>query len=94
IGLNIDEFGAGASNLACLGGMPVRRLKMHGGHNGALTRIMLDIGHNLKVNVVATCVETESQRAYLAANGCSSMQGYYVSQPMARPELENWLAAR
>jgi diguanylate cyclase (GGDEF)-like protein/PAS domain S-box-containing protein len=94
IGLNIDEFGAGASNLACLGGMPVRRLKMHGGRAGALTRIMLDIGHNLNVNVVATCVETESQHAYLAANGCSSIQGYYVSQPLARPELERWLAAR
>jgi len=103
LGLNVDEFGAGASNLACLEALPVRRLKMspvpvwnigRAGHNGALAKTMLDIGNNLNMEVVATCVETQTQRDFLAAHGCSSMQGNFVTIPLTRPALEQWLTAR
>ena len=93
VGLNVDEFGAGASNLACLGGLPVRRLKMDGGHLGMPVKMMLDIGHNLNMKVVATRVENAAQHAFLARHGCTSMQGNLVSHPLPRAALERWLAA-
>ncbi|WEF33490.1 EAL domain-containing protein [Pseudoduganella chitinolytica] len=56
-----------------------------------LTKTMLDIGHNLNIPVVATGVETRDQRDFLAAHGCSRVQGHYISQPLARPALAEWL---
>ncbi len=102
IRLSVDEFGAGANNLSCLRALPVSQLKMTrqrvqeiGGHpgNGALAKTMLDIGHNLNIPVVAAGVETRDQHDFLAAHGCSSIQGNYISGPMTRPVLEEWLAA-
>jgi diguanylate cyclase (GGDEF)-like protein/PAS domain S-box-containing protein len=102
IRLSVDEFGAGLNNLSCLQQLPVSQLKMTrqrvqeidgvpGGR--ALAKTMLDIGNNLNIRVVATGVETRDQHDFLAANGCSSVQGNYISQPMTRPALEQWLAA-
>ncbi|WP_338765150.1 EAL domain-containing protein [Massilia sp. METH4] len=100
--LSVDEFGAGMNNLTCLRQLPVSQLKMTrqrvqeiNGHpgSGALAKTMLDIGNNLNIRVVATGVETRDQHDFLAANGCSSVQGNYISQPMTRPMLEQWLAA-
>jgi EAL domain-containing protein (putative c-di-GMP-specific phosphodiesterase class I) len=102
IRLSVDEFGAGLNNLSCLQQLPVSQLNMTrqrvqeidgvpGGR--ALAKTMLDIGNNLNIRVVATGVETRDQHDFLAANGCSSVQGNYISQPMTRPALEQWLAA-
>lgn len=93
IGLNVDEFGAGATNLACLGGLPIRRLKMDSGHIGMLAKMMLDIGHSLNMRVVATRVESQAQQEFLAMHGCASMQGNLVSHPLPRADLDRWLAA-
>ena len=100
IGLSVDEFGAGLNNLSCLRQLPVSQLKMTRRRvqeigatpsDGMLAKTMLDIGHNLNIRVVATGVETQDQHDFLAANGCSSMQGNYISRPMARPALAEWL---
>ena len=100
IGLALDEFGVGASNWSCLAALPITHLKMaqHSiehigseGGKGALARSILDLGHNLDIEVTATCVENDAQRVFLAAHGCASMQGHFVSAPLTRPELEHWL---
>ncbi|GGY08335.1 EAL domain-containing protein [Massilia dura] len=102
IRLSVDEFGAGMNNLTCLRQLAVSQLKMTRQRvqeitgipgSGALTKTMLDIGHNLNIRVVATGVETRDQHDFLAANGCDSVQGNYISQPMTQPALEQWLAA-
>ncbi|WP_165390877.1 putative bifunctional diguanylate cyclase/phosphodiesterase [Pseudoduganella lutea] len=102
IRLSVDEFGAGMNNLTCLRQLPVSQLKMTRQRvqeingvagSGALAKTMLDIGNNLNIRVVATGVETRDQHDFLAANGCSSVQGNYISQPLTRPALEQWLAA-
>jgi diguanylate cyclase (GGDEF)-like protein/PAS domain S-box-containing protein len=102
IRLSVDEFGAGLNNLSCLQQLPVSHLKMTRARvreidatpaDGALLKTMLNIGQNLNIRVVATGVETRDQHDFLAAHGCNSMQGNYISQPMTRPALEEWLAA-
>lgn len=99
----MDEFGGGASNLTCLRALRLDQLKMAPapvreigaqGLSGALAKTMLDIGRNLDIKVVATGVETRTQRDFLARHGCASMQGHYVSQPLTRPNLESWLRRR
>ncbi|UGQ44907.1 putative bifunctional diguanylate cyclase/phosphodiesterase [Massilia endophytica] len=103
IKLSVDDFGAGLSNLSYLQELPVSQLKLarrsvsnlsQGNGSWALAKTMLDIGHNLNIRVVATGVETQSQHDFLAANGCSSIQGNYVSRPMSRPALDRWLTAQ
>jgi EAL domain-containing protein (putative c-di-GMP-specific phosphodiesterase class I) len=32
--------------------------------------------------VIAECVETQAQREFLAANGCTAFQGYLFGRPM------------
>jgi diguanylate cyclase (GGDEF)-like protein/PAS domain S-box-containing protein len=101
IRLSVDEFGAGMNNLSCLRQLCVSQLKLTRQRvqeidalpgSGALAKTMLDIGHNLNIRVVATGVETRDQHDFLAANGCNSVQGNYISQPMTGPALEQWLA--
>jgi diguanylate cyclase (GGDEF)-like protein/PAS domain S-box-containing protein len=99
IRLSVDEFGAGLNNLSCLRRLPVSQLKMTRARvreiegDGSLTKTMLDIGHNLNIRVVATGVENRHQHDFLAAHGCSSVQGNYISQPLTGPALEQWLVA-
>jgi len=102
IRLSVDEFGAGLNNLSCLRRLPVSQLKMTRRRvqeigatpsDGMLAKTMLDIGHNLNIRVVATGVETRDQHDFLAAHGCSSVQGNYISHPMPRPALAEWLTA-
>jgi predicted signal transduction protein with EAL and GGDEF domain len=101
--LSVDQFGGGMTNLHCLRSLAIDQLKMAPasvqeicpqGHHGALAKTMLDIGHNLNIPVVATAVETQVQRDFLAAHGCPAMQGRYVSEPMPQGVLEKWLEAR
>lgn len=101
IGLALDEFGGGLTNLSCLEAIPVRHLKMVAksiqrigadGDHGILARNILDIGHNLNIGVIATGVETSQQRDFLAANRCPSMQGRFISAPLTRTALEQWLS--
>ena len=98
--ISVDEFGGGASNLACLRALRLDQLKMASapvreigalGLSGALAKTMLDIGRNLEIRVVATSVETRAQHEFLSQHGCASMQGHYVSLPLNRPDLEHWL---
>jgi diguanylate cyclase (GGDEF)-like protein/PAS domain S-box-containing protein len=100
IGLALDEFGGGLTNLCCLQAIRVRHLKMvaksvqwigDNGDHGVLARNILDIGHNLNIGVIATAVENSEQRDFLAANRCPSMQGRFVSAPLTSAALEQWL---
>jgi EAL domain-containing protein (putative c-di-GMP-specific phosphodiesterase class I) len=101
--LSVDQFGGGMTNLHCLRSLAIDQLKMAPdsvqeicpqGRYGTMAKTMLDIGHNLNIPVVATAVETQAQRDFLAAHGCPRMQGRYVSEPMTQGALEQWLDTR
>ncbi|HZU81171.1 MAG TPA: EAL domain-containing protein [Acidimicrobiales bacterium] len=92
--LAIDDFGTGFSALNYLKSLPVDIVKIDrsfviGVDRHPADRVLVDsvtrVAHALGLTVVAEGVETESQRATLAAIGVDQAQGYLFGRP-AQPE--------
>jgi|GEM_PF-638556 len=89
--LNLDDFGTGYSSFSYLSKFPVDRLKidksfvmaMTGNEqNTEIVRTILQLAHNLKLNVVAEGVETAEQLESLRSFGCEFAQGYHLAYPL------------
>jgi diguanylate cyclase len=59
-----------------------------------IVHAVIDLGHNLGLQVVAEGVEDEETWNLLATMGCDLVQGYYVSRPMPAEECTSWLNER
>ena len=89
IKLVMDDFGTGYSSLAYLRRLPVSQIKIDQsfvagltqGEDEALVRSIIDLAHNLKLEVVAEGVESAEVRDRLRALGCDLAQGHYISAP-------------
>jgi diguanylate cyclase (GGDEF)-like protein/PAS domain S-box-containing protein len=88
--LSVDGFGAGLCDLAYLqqleaGQVKLSRATVHGIADGtsALVKSLIDIGHNLNMEVVGEAVETDPQRDFLKSHGCDQLQGLWFSEPLA-----------
>ncbi|WP_372980706.1 EAL domain-containing protein [Marinobacter sediminum] len=99
--LAIDDFGVGYSSLGYLRDFPVDVLKIDRSfinevtkrHDDAvITRAVINLAHNLGMDVVAEGVETEEQLTFLKNNHCNVAQGYLISRPIPAVELENAMA--
>jgi EAL domain-containing protein (putative c-di-GMP-specific phosphodiesterase class I) len=53
---------------------------------------MINLAHNLSLEVVAEGVETPEQLALLRSFNCDQAQGFLISHPLALPELMEYLA--
>jgi EAL domain-containing protein (putative c-di-GMP-specific phosphodiesterase class I) len=49
------------------------------------------MGRDLGYRMVAEGIETEAERALLAAWGCDLGQGWHFGRPMAAPAFGDWL---
>jgi diguanylate cyclase (GGDEF)-like protein len=95
IGLSLDDFGTGYSSLGHLHGFDLDVVKIdrrfvqnlaNGPKDRVLCESIVGMAHALGLSVVAEGVETEEQRAILAALGCDYAQGYLLGRPMpAKP---------
>src|SRR5690554_161169 len=99
--LAIDDFGVGYSSLGYLRDFPVDLLKidrsfitdMTERHDDAvITRAVINLAHNLGIQVVAEGVETEEQLNFLKTHRCNLAQGYLISRPIPAEDLETALA--
>lgn len=86
----MDDFGSGYSSLTYLQAFPFDKIKIDRGfiHNldrtlqsPAIIRAMIGLCHALGVTIVAEGVETETQLAFLTAEGCDQVQGYLLGRP-------------
>jgi EAL domain-containing protein (putative c-di-GMP-specific phosphodiesterase class I) len=59
--------------------------------NRQLVRAMINLAHNLNLEVVAEGVESADQRQLLRQFGCDQVQGYWISRPLPLPELARFL---
>ena len=98
--LAIDDFGVGYSSLGYLRDFPVDLLKIDRSfitdvterHDDAvITRAVINLAHNLGIQVVAEGVETEEQLNFLRAHRCNLVQGYLISRPIPPADLETAL---
>jgi diguanylate cyclase (GGDEF)-like protein len=103
IQLSVDDFGTGYSSLSYLQRLPVHEIKVDKSFvlgmtaddaNTKIVRSIIDLGHNLGLRVVAEGVEDRITWEALAAFGCDSAQGYYLSRPLPGPQLTSWLRAQ
>ena len=59
--------------------------------NRQLVRAMINMAHNLHLEVVAEGVENAEQLALLRQFGCDQVQGYLISKPLPLAELARFL---
>ncbi|AYC34820.1 EAL domain-containing protein [Pseudomonas cavernae] len=97
---SLDDFGTGYSSFQHLNSLPISLLKIDrsfvGGmreraENRQLVRAMINLAHNLNLEVVAEGVESAEQLALLRQFGCDQVQGYLISQPLPLAELARFL---
>lgn len=99
--LSIDDFGTGYSSLAYLSRLPVNQLKidrsfilrLHEAEGIQIARAIVQLGHILKLEVVAEGVESAEAWQTVSSLGCDSVQGYLVARPMPQAEFDAWFSA-
>ena len=103
ISIAIDDFGTGYSSLSHLRQLPIDRLKIDrafvselnsevmGGH---IASMVIELGRNLNLTVIAEGIEEEEQAKTLLRMGCHEGQGYLYARPMVAPQLAQWIQAR
>ena len=57
----------------------------------AFVLTIITMAHSLNINVIAEGVETQEQKQYLSAKGCSHYQGYLFSKHIPIDEFETLL---
>ena len=97
IRIAIDDFGTGYSSLSYLKKLSVDKLKIDGSFvrdmvedsdDAAIVQAIIQMGHTLKLQVIAEGVETDRQLALLRQYGCDQIQGYLYSKPCNSAEFE------
>lgn len=102
IGISLDDFGVGYSNLACLHSLPVQLLKLDQSlikpiatdvRALKLVRSLLHMGHTLGYRLLAEGVESKEVFDILKREGCDAVQGYYLSRPLEAEDVPRFLQA-
>ena len=97
---SLDDFGTGFSSFVHLNSLPIALLKIDksfvGGmeqreENRKLVHAMINLAHNLNLEVVAEGVETPEQLSLLRGFGCNQVQGYLISKPLPLAGLVEYL---
>jgi diguanylate cyclase (GGDEF)-like protein len=91
--LAIDDFGSGYSSLGQLAKLPFDTIKIDRSLVGAniknrtITRAIAMLGTGLGMTVLAEGIENEEELANVAADGCSSVQGYLFGKALPADRL-------
>jgi len=96
--VSIDDFGAGFTSLAYLTDLPVAEMKLDRrfitplangttSKNADLVRATIELGHALRLDVVAEGVENNRALDLLRDLGCDLAQGYGIARPSAAADL-------
>ncbi len=94
--LAVDDFGTGYSSLSYLRKFPIDALKIdrsfvHELENdpdkASIVTTIINMGHNLKLRVVAEGVETQEELTFLRDHNCHESQGYLFSRPVPPHEF-------
>ena len=96
----IDDFGTGYSSLSYLRSFSLNTLKIDRSFvkeidirkdDRAISQSIINMAHNLNMDVVAEGVETQSQSDILKSLGCRVVQGFFYSKPIPVEEMSEFL---
>jgi EAL domain-containing protein (putative c-di-GMP-specific phosphodiesterase class I)/GGDEF domain-containing protein len=96
ISLSLDDFGVGYSSFTYIKQFPIDILKLdrffvkdlhEDPKNQKIIKTIIDLGHNLDLQVLAEGVETDFQLNVLKNLGCDSYQGYFESKPLSEEAI-------
>ena len=97
----LDDFGTGYSSLSNLRKFPFDKIKIDRSFVSdlsaanldavAVVRSMAQLGASLGIATTAEGVETKEQLDQLRAEGCTEIQGYYLSRPKPASEIAELL---
>ncbi len=103
LSLAIDDFGTGYSSLSALQKFPINTLKIDqsfvrdvtaDADDATIVATIIQMGHGLKLRVVAEGVESPHQLAFLRSTGCDYVQGLLFGQPMNAPQFMDLLLSQ
>ncbi|QKC86794.1 EAL domain-containing protein [Mesorhizobium sp. NZP2077] len=92
----LDDFGTGFSSLTYLRKLPLSRLKIDrsfvqdiltDADCAAIVRSLVQLAHELRIEVTAEGVETPEQLDYLRRVGCDEAQGYLIGKPVGIDDI-------
>ncbi|MGI4746222.1 MAG: putative bifunctional diguanylate cyclase/phosphodiesterase [Janthinobacterium lividum] len=98
----MDDFGTGYSSLSQLQSFPFDKIKIDRSFvrddsgdvvsQNAIIRAINALGASLGMSIIAEGVETVEQLARIRTEGCTSVQGYLFSRPVAPAQIDRLLA--
>ncbi|GAB3386883.1 GGDEF/EAL domain-containing response regulator [Massilia agri] len=100
VSIAIDDFGTGFSSLSHLQRLQVDRLKIDrtfvteitgSARGSSIAEMVIQLGRNLGLSVIAEGVEDERQAHILRSLGCPLAQGFLFSRPLSPEALLEWL---
>jgi EAL domain-containing protein (putative c-di-GMP-specific phosphodiesterase class I) len=100
VSIAIDDFGTGFSSLSHLQRLQVDRLKIDrtfvteitgSARGSSIAEMVIQLGRNLGLSIIAEGVEDERQAQILGALGCTLAQGFLYARPLPPDELATWL---
>jgi diguanylate cyclase (GGDEF)-like protein len=103
IALHLDDFSQGLTSLRQINMVPFDCLKidqnctavfLESKRGEALLEALVNLSHNLGLQVIAEGVENQRAYSWFKAHACDSMQGYYFSRPMPAVQMEMLLSLR
>ena len=101
--LSLDDFGTGYSSLTYVKKMPLNKLKidrsfiqnlMVDANDREIVSATLAMSKKLGLEVVAEGVEYQNQVDFLKAENCDLIQGYWVSEAIPAPQMEELFKER
>ena len=101
--ISVDDFGTGYSSLTWLKDCPIDVLKIDPSfvrhlpgkrEDVAITTAIINLGHSLKLKVIAEGVETEEQQSFLRMMRCDGMQGFHFSRPLPAQHLTQFIGRK
>ena len=102
MGVSLDDFGIGYSSLSRLQQLPFTEMKIDKSFVmladraldcRVIVRSIVDLAHNLGLEVTAEGVESKDVLTLLVDLGCDTAQGYFIAEPMAGEALADWAKA-
>jgi EAL domain-containing protein (putative c-di-GMP-specific phosphodiesterase class I) len=90
--ISMDDFGTGYSSLSYLRSFPFDKIKIDQSFvrdlvekpdSIAIIRAVAGLGHSFGMTTTAEGVETQEQLDQMRAEGCTEVQGYFYSKPLA-----------